>query len=212
MPRKAKPKAPKPKSPADIAAALAARRAETRARDRADAGRPETWGADTAALARQADVRLTGADGRRAGGQGTRRDDVFDRLQARGALSAGAHGAVRRLEADMTERRGQGHAQERGPKVDCQTSRELVTQRSLDAGDRVDRALGLVGRRDATLLRELLEPRHVLAGDGLDRWRSVVRVITGEARPEVQAGAVRGAAENLAWAYAELDRGRRRAG
>ncbi len=211
MSRKVKPKSA-PKSPAEILAELAARRAEDRARDRADAARPETWGVNVEALAGQDDVRLVTQGARRGAVQSARRDDVFDRLLARGALSASAHAAVRRLDADMTERRGQGHAQERGPKVDCQTSRELVTQRTLDAGARVDRALGLVGRRDAALLRELLEPRLAPAGAALDRWRAVVRLITGEARPEVQAGAVRSAGENLAWAYAEVDRARKREG
>jgi len=211
MPRKAKPKST-PKSPGEIVAELAARRAEARERDRAEAARPETWGVDVEALGRQDDVRLVMQGARRGAVQSARRDDVFDRLLARGALSASAHAAARRLDADMTERRGQGHAQERGPKVDCQTSRELVTQRTLDAGARVDRALGLVVRRDAALLRELLEPRLVLAGEALDRWRAVVRLITGEARPEVQAGAVRSAGENLAWAYAEVDRARKRGG
>ena len=211
MSRKAKSKS-SPKSPGEILAESAGRRAEERARGRADAARPETWGVNVEALAGQDDVRLATQGARRAAVQSARRDDVFDRLLARGALSASAHAAVRRLDADMTERRGQGHAQERGPKVDCQTSRELVTQRTLDAGARVDRALGLVGRRDAALLRELLEPRLALAGAALDRWRIVVRLITGEARAEVQAGAVRSAGENLAWAYAEVDRARKRGG
>ncbi len=203
MPRKAK-----PKSPTEILA----ERAEERARGRADAARPETWGVNVEALGGQQDVRLVMQAGRRDSVRTARRDDVFDRLLARGALSASAHAAVRRLDADMTERRGEGHAQERGPKVDCQTSRDLVTLRTLDAGARVDRALGLIGRRDAALLRELLEPRLVQAGAALDRWRAVVRLITGEARPEVQAGAVRSACENLAWAYAEVDRAKRRGG
>jgi len=198
------PRQVKPKSPAEILAERAARRAE--------AARPETWGVNVEALAGQGDVRLLLQDEKRSVVQGARRDDVFDRLLARGALSASAHAAVRRLDADMTERRGEGHAQERGPKVDCQTTRDLVTLRTLDAGVRVDRALGLVGRRDAALLHELLEPRRVLADTALDRWRAVVRLITGEARPEVQAGAVRSAAENLAWAYAEVDRAKTRRG
>ncbi len=211
MPRKTKPKS-SPRSPAEIVAELTAKRAEARARARAEAERPETWGVNVEALKDQDDVRLVTQGARRGAVASARRDDVFDRLLSRGALSASAHAAVRRLDADMTERRGQGHAQERGPKVDCQTSRELVTQRTLDAGARVERSLDLVGRRDAALLRELLEPRLVLAGEALDRWRVVVRLITGEARPEVQAGAVRAAGENLAWAYAEVDRARKRGG
>ena len=162
MSSKAKANSPnrsRPRSPAQIVAELAVRRAEARVRDRAKALRPETWGVDALTLSGQDDVRLERQGDRRGTVQAARRDDVFDRLLARGALSASAHAAVRRLDADMTERRGEGHAQERGPKVDCQTSRELVTQRTLDAGARVDRALGLVGRRDAALLQELLEPR-----------------------------------------------------
>lgn len=198
----------KPKSPAEILA----ERAEIQAREKADAANPANWGVDHAALSRQPDVRVATSRARPGAVQAARRDDVFDRLLARAALSAKAHAAVRRLDADMTERRGEGRGQERGPKVDCQTSRDLVTQRTLDAGARVEGALALVGRRDAALLRELLEPRLVLAGDALDRWRAVVRLITGESRPEVQAGAVRAASENLAWAYAEVDRTKTRGG
>ena len=87
--------------------------------------------------------------------------DVFDRLLSRQALSPAAHQAIRRLEADMTERRGEGDRGE-SMKVDGSGSRELVTQRMVDAGARVEAAFSQVGLRDAKLLRELLQPRHVL--------------------------------------------------
>ena len=184
------------------------RSAQRRAEERIAARNPENWGADGKALARQPDVQvITGARGKV---QTARRDDVFDRFLARGALSQHAHQAVRRLDADMTERRGEGE-RGAGEKVDGSGSRDLVTQRMLDAGDRVDEALRLIGRRDALVLHELLEPRQVLATNGVERWRMVVLMLTGEQRAEVQSGLIRNAAENLVLAFREMDNLPRRA-
>ena len=182
------------------------RAAQRRADERESAKNPENWGADGKALARQPDVKVVaGARGRV---QTARRDDVFDRLLARGALSQSAHQAIRRLDADMTERRGEGERGS-GEKVDGGGARDLVTQRMLDAGDRVDGlergVLPRVGRRDAGLLREMLEPRRVITG-GLDRWRLVVATITGETNQHAQSAVLRAACDNLALAYQELDR------
>ena len=74
-----------------------------------------------------------------------RLDDVFHRLHARGALSNAALTAVRRLQTDLGERAGEG-AYGHGEKVDGRSSsRELITQRQLDADDRVDRAVTPIG-------------------------------------------------------------------
>lgn len=189
---------PKPMSPEEIAMRAAQRRAEEKIAMR----NPENWGADGKALARQPDVRIV--PGARGKVQTARRDDVFDRFLARGALSQHAHQAVRRLDADMTERRGEGERGS-GEKVDGSGACDLVTQRMIDAGDRVDEALRLVGRRDALLLHELLEPRQVLATNGLERWRMVVVVMTGESGKDAQPAVIRSACENLVHAYREID-------
>ena len=186
----------------------AMRAAQRRADERIAARNPENWGADGKALARQPDVQvITGPRGKV---QTARRDDVFDRFLARGAMSQPAHQAIRRLDADMTERRGEGERGS-GEKVDGCGSRDLVTQRMLDAGARVDAALALIGRRDALVLHELLQPRQVLATNGMERWRMVVLMLTGEQRDEVQAGVIRSAAENLVLAYRDIDAAPRRA-
>ena len=142
--------------------------------------------------------------------QTAQRTDVFDRLLARQALSQTAHQAIRRLDADMTDRRGEGE-RGAGQKVDSSGSRDLVTQRMIDVGSRVEAVLELVGRRDRYLLHELLKPRQGLVGAGVERWRQVVVVMTGEQRPDVQAGVVRSACENLVLAFREIDQRPRRA-
>ena len=142
----------------------------------------------------------------RGGQAAARRDDVFDRLLARQALSAAAHQAVRRLDADMTERRGDSSGDRKlGERTGGSGTRDLVTQRMIDAGDRIEAALALIGRRDAALLRELLEPRQVMVGEGVERWRQVVVVLTGETGKDAQAAVLRAACENLVLAYREVD-------
>ena len=186
------------------------RAAQRRADDKIAARNPENWGADGKALARQPDVQvITGPRGKV---QTARRDDVFDRFLSRGALSQHAHQAIRRLDADMTERRGEGE-RGAGEKVDGSGARDLVTQRMIDAGDRIDGlengVLPRVGRRDAGLLREFLEPRRVITG-GLNRWRLVVATLTGETNEQAQGAALRASCDNLALAYQEIDRAPRR--
>lgn len=200
------------KSPAQIAAELERareRRAQEAAAARAAAKDPTKWGVNVEELQRQG-VEVTSSV--RGGQAAARRDDVFDRLLARQALSQAAHQAVRRLDADMTERRGDGASDRKlGERMGGTGTRDLVTQRMLDAGKRVDDALALIGRRDAALLRELLEPRQVMVDAGGERWRQVVVVLTGEQRQEVQAGVIRSACENLVLAYRDADNAPRRA-
>ena len=139
------------------------------------------------------------------------RQDVFARLYARSALTTPQLDAVRRLERDMAERRGEGDGGGGGlgTRVDC--ARPIpVSDRSIAAAERVEAAFARIGRRDAELLTELLEPRRVLTTEA-ERWRVVVRLITGETHSHAQGAAIRAAADNLAQAYRECDHSPRRA-
>lgn len=197
-----------PSAPRTIAAAAAAPTVRDRDAEK-KADRKMEWGVNVEELQRQG-VEVTPSV--RGGQAAARRDDVFDRLLARQALSGAAHQAVRRLDADMTERRGDGSGDRKlGERMGAAGTRDLVTQRMIDAGDRVEAALALIGRRDAALLRELLEPRQVMVGEGVERWRQVVVIMAGETHQHAQGAVVRAASENLVLAYREVDNRPRRA-
>ena len=173
----------------------------------------QQWGIDVDELERQG-VEVTASI--RGGHAAARRDDVFDRLLARQALSSAAHQAVRRLDADMTERRGDGASDRKlGERMGGSGTRDLVTQRMIDAAVRVDGVkdgvLPRVGLRDAALLRELLEPRQVMETADVERWRQVVAVVGGEARRDLQSKVVSDACEALVEAYREVDQQPRKA-
>ncbi|MGI9169766.1 MAG: hypothetical protein ACR2FH_06245, partial [Caulobacteraceae bacterium] len=82
-------------------AAIAHRRAVERARERLIERDPAQWGINAAALdlAANADVEARPDPAGRAAR--IRRQDVFDRLRGRGALSQAALDAVRRLQGDI---------------------------------------------------------------------------------------------------------------
>jgi hypothetical protein len=184
--------------------AIARRRAEARLA----AADPATWGVDAKALrlASQADVAA------RIGPRGevtrAHRLDVFDRLQARGALSETAVAAVRRLQEDMSQlhRTGLG-VRDFAPRVDVRAEPGAFAEARLRAGQRVQAALDLAGPVSARVLRGLCESPAIL-GQNLD-WRAVVEIETGERLPDAQGAALRAAAENLAGAYRLIDHARR---
>jgi hypothetical protein len=77
---------------------------------------------------------------------------------------------------------------------------EIVTDRMLQAGDRVAKALGKIGPMDRDLLAAL-----VISSMEDDRplpWRDVVRQITGVTQTVRQSQAIVSALENLTRAYA----------
>lgn len=196
--------------PADPAAILR-RRTIQRALDDARAapadGGPETWGLDPTGLALAANANVaTRADlaGRivRA-----RRQDVFDRLNARGRLGAEALNAVRRLQSDIAAlHRAPSGVGRYGPRVDRSIGAGDLAETRLRAGERIEAALALTGPASARLLLALCEA-DLVAGR-TDDWRAVVRRETGETLPDAQGALVRMACENLAGAYAGLRRGR----
>lgn len=170
---------------------------------------PEHWGADPKALRAQPEVvivweREPRTNKRTGKVQAAQRQDVFHRLHARGALTAVQLTAVRRLEIDMAERRGEGDRPAPGMAVDCSGSRAAITDRQIAAGQRVDRSLALVGLRSAALLREMVEPTRIPV-DQPDRWRVVVSIMAGETRFDQQAATVREACDNLAYAHRTVD-------
>lgn len=197
---------PKPFDPAAAERARQARLnrdADRRAQARYDDDRPESWGVAPDALRLPANADVEAARDGRGRVTSAHRSDVFERLHARGGLSVAELAAVRRLQGDMGARAGLFRPEAGLVYVDQQGSSEGVTQRMVAAGRRVERALALVGPRQALLLRGLLEPATT-TGSLVD-WRAVVARETAETNPNVQAALIRAAADNLALAYRAVD-------
>lgn len=201
----------KAKTPAEIAAELEAAReriARERAAARAACKDPAQWGADARALRAQPDVEVIMETKTKV--QTAKRSDVFSRVLLLTDRSAADQerltaslAAVRRLEHDVALRAGVTGG---GFGIHVDQGRPIpISDVSLLAGDRIKAVLALVGRRDAALLAELIEPRQVMTSDEQERWRQVVVMFTGETLPHAQSSAVRGACDNLARAYWEID-------
>ncbi len=184
MPRK---RILKPKTPAEILA----ERLSRRARDFEAVGLP----ASAAALSANDSVEVR-REGRHHA-EGARRLDAFEAL--RDSLAPGAYDAARRLERDLTIRAGE-HGQGRSMlRVDCDGGRDRSDE-MLMAGQRVEAALGRLGRRDGLLLTELIRPSPMVQLT-CPTWRAVVAQITGEKNDRGQAAIVRNVCVNLAEAY-----------
>ncbi|MEO8811604.1 MAG: hypothetical protein ABI376_01665 [Caulobacteraceae bacterium] len=184
----------RPADPLDIARRRAA--AREAARD------PATWGIDATAL----DLPANAAVERAAR---TRRQDVFDLFRARGKLSPDALEAVRRLQADIavlhrTHAGGSAFA----PRIDRSRRPDGFTDARLRAGGRIEAVLALSGAATGRVIVALCEEEavHGRSGD----WRETVARETGERLPDGQGAILRLACENLAGAYATLDRISRR--
>jgi hypothetical protein len=187
--------------------AIARRRAAERARDRD----PGAWGidGDQLRLAVNQYVETRPDGGGRIGR--ARRADVFDLFLARGKLSAAGHEAVRRLQDDLAIlHRTVCGGGEFAPKVDHSRRPAAFSERRRAAGLRIQAALGLAGCASARLIAALCESEVVL---GRSRsWRTVVERATGERLADAQGAILRLACENLAGAYALIDRGKRNPG
>lgn len=177
----------KAKTPEQIAAEKAARRAADFA----------SVGLDPAAAA------LTANDGieiRRKDQKHehtARRADVFDVLKE--GMQPGCYDAARRLEHDMALRRGEGDRGRAMSRVDCEAVSDR-TDAMIAAAERIEAVLARVGEVDAFLLTELIEPSPAsrLARPG---WRDVVAYVTGEEHAMGQGARVRSACANLHLAY-----------
>lgn len=135
---------------------------------------------------------------------------MFDRLLARGGLARGAYAAVRRLQDDIAVlHRTQAGGGDFSPRVDRSPDPQNFTDARRRAGERIEAALALAGPASARLLLALCED-DVALGRAAD-WRCVVAAHTAERLPDAQGAVLRAACENLAGAYAAMDRGRGRA-
>jgi hypothetical protein len=179
--------------------------ARLRAAEREKARDPANWGLDREALRLAAN---TGVETRvdPAGRlMRARRQDVFDVFFTRGRLSQAALNAVRRLQADIALLHalagGVGVYAER---VDRSRADENLPDARNKAGRRVSAALSLAGPANARLLLALCEADAAL-GRATD-WRALVERETGERQADAQGAILRAAGENLAGAFAILDR------
>ena len=137
------------------------------------------------------------------------RHDCFHLLHARNAFAEGSLTCVRRLEREFAIRAGVRDAdlQER---VDRGPSTRGQEDAMVAAAWRIEAVLTVAGPVARKLLTELIEPRQVHA-ETPDRWRVVVRLLTGEKNEKAQAALVRNAAANLMLAYQVIDQQPRRA-
>lgn len=195
----------RPADPQAILERNAHRRALERQRDRD----PANWGvaAEIVVLPTSRDLSVVrGARGRVIA---ARRSDAFGLLFQAGGLTGEQHAASQRYFRDWALRAGvrEGSPADAG-KVDHCASAELVTQGMIDAGGRIDEAHSFLGRADVALLRALVEPL-TMRGE-IRVWRELVRAVTGEAERHAQGARVRSACDNLAGAYDEVDRRKRR--
>ena len=189
----------RPADPMEIARRRAVER--ERARD------PANWGLDASALALPVNENVEAR--RDAAGRAirARRQDVFDLMRARGALSQAAHDAVRRLQDDVAllHRTAAGGG-DYAPRVDRTHDPQSFTDTQHRAGLRVEAVLARAGPASARLLAALVESDIVL-GRPAD-WRAVVARETGETLADAQGAILRTACDNLAGSYGLLDRRR----
>jgi hypothetical protein len=166
---------------------------------------PVTWGVALEAVRLPANAAVEISADRAGRVVRVRRNDVFAILHGRGKLSPRAHEAVRRLQDDIAilhrTCRGGGDFT---PRVDASRRPDDFTQARARAGARIDAALRLSGAASARLLAALCESDVVL-GRAAD-WRAVVLRETGEGLADAQGAILRAACENVAGAYATLDR------
>ncbi|HEY2480761.1 MAG TPA: hypothetical protein VGI30_01020 [Caulobacteraceae bacterium] len=179
--------------------------AHRRAAERTQSRDPATWGVDRQSLRLAANAEVeTRADG---AGRTTRarRLDAFDLFFARGRLTQGALDAVRRLQADVASLHAQGGGVAAyAERVDRSRSEAGLDERRLRAGGRIAEVLALTGQASARLLALLCEAGAALRQGG--DWRDLVERETGERLADAQGAVLRAACENLAAAYAILDR------
>ena len=93
------------------------------------------------------------------------------------------------------------------PKIDRSRRPDPFASARIAAGERIAAALALTGAASARVLSALVEADVVLGRPG--HWRQVVEAISGEKLADAQGAVLRSACENLAGAYALIDRQRR---
>lgn len=124
------------------------------------------------------------------------RRNVFGALLRAGALSQNQHDAALRLTTDWAIWKGLDGRPEEMVRVDGGSPcTELVTDRMMAAGRRVEAALGDVGRADRALLAVLIA--DAVEADRPRPWRQTVAQVSGETREKEQREKVVNALENL---------------
>jgi hypothetical protein len=208
----------KPMSPEQIAEHAALERAKRR-----EADRRAEYGVNTDALPLAANDDVTVIRDKRNGKvQTAHRHDVFDRL----LRADGQMRAIRRLEQDIAEQRGETYREGQRVHVDsCQfPPGQNFNQAQINAGKRVAEVKSKLGARCWILLHDLLQRSEVgfPANDGLTEgeahrrrverkdsnpfdWRRVVLHLTGEENEQAQGARVRAACTDLADVYADID-------
>ncbi len=179
--------------------------ARRRAVERAQTREPANWGLDREALRLPINAGIESRADAAGRTVRARRLDVFDVLFTRGRLSQAALDAVRRLQTDMASLHAQaGGVTTYAERIDRSRSDCGLDERRLRAGRRIAKVLGLTGQASARLLAALCEAGAALGQDG--DWRDFVQRETGERLADAQSAVLRAACENLAEAYAILDR------
>jgi hypothetical protein len=162
---------------------------------------PANWGIDRDALALPANAEV---EAKPEAGRGlrARRRDVFDRLVNGPALAA-----VRRLQRDLAVAHAlAGGVAAYAERIDRGPDGDPALDARLRAGDRARRAFAMSGMASARLLKAICEGEAALGRPA--EWRAVVERETGERLADAQGAVLRAACENLAAAYAVLDRQR----
>ncbi len=179
--------------------------ARLRAAEREKARDPANWGLDRDALRLAANAGVETRPDPSGRLMRARRQDAFDVFFNRGRLSRAALDAVRRLQADIALLHAlAGGVAAYAEHSDRSRAGETFTDARHQAGRRVSAALSLAGPASARLLLALCEADAAL-GRGAD-WRALVERETGERLADAQGAILRAAGENLAGAFAILDR------
>lgn len=120
------------------------------------------------------------------------RSNVFKILLDAGSITQNHHNAATTLATDWAEWKGLAGS-ERGP--GGQGSAELINDRMIVAGRRVERALASVGPCDRELLKSFMVA--TVEEDRPMAWRGIVQRVTGVTGRDQQSTAVVMALENL---------------
>lgn len=201
----------RPSSPADIQRMREVARlrdAGIRAAQRATAGNPATWGLNEQLLELPTANDVAPAAHERGKVRPARRQDLFSQLLAKGAITEWQKGAADRLLGDFAKRMGfeRPDVADAGKVDQARGSHELLTDFMLEAGRRIDQVMREVGAADRRLLSDLFEQLLLSEYSVTTWWRGRVQTVTAEENPVGQAARLRGALENLALGYEEIDR------
>lgn len=192
----------KPTDPAEIAR----KNWEERQRQK----RLENWGVERAQLLLPSQKDVRSDDDAKGRVVRALRCDVFELLYRRGTtkehLNQAHYDAVRQFEADLAARyRLEGRIALDGLAVSTGGTPSAVTDRSVDAGKRVDKVLVILGRDRAKLLLALCAPT-TLRGE-LPNWRRALEAVAGVYHPLAQVSHVRQLCAAVADAYSALGYG-----